>query len=134
MTKIFHLFFMSKMDPMSGVHIRLVFTLPPRGGSTKDAYNSEITFLFIQSLSFWPTDFWFGDETGFLLDIQNSKEQKLNGKKNNIQTNNKLSLNIFMIFKIQFLQNHIKELSLCNKIKYLNPNIFRTQCCKTLIF
>ena len=68
--------------------------------STKDAYNSEITFLFIQSLSFWPTDFWFGDETGFLLDIQNSKEQKLNGKKNNIQTNNKLSLNIFMIFKI----------------------------------
>ena len=27
-----------------------------------------------------------------------------------------------------------KELSLCNKIKYLNLNIFRTQCCKPLIF
>ena len=27
-----------------------------------------------------------------------------------------------------------KELSLCNKIKYLNPNIFRTLCCKPLIF
>ena len=28
----------------------------------------------------------------------------------------------------------LKELSLCNKIKYLNPNIFRTRCCKPLIF
>ena len=27
-----------------------------------------------------------------------------------------------------------KELSLCNKIKYLNLNIFRTRCCKPLIF
>ena len=27
-----------------------------------------------------------------------------------------------------------KELSLWNKIKYLNLNIFRTQCCKPLIF
>ena len=28
----------------------------------------------------------------------------------------------------------VKELSLCNKIKYLNLNIFRTRCCKPLIF
>ena len=28
----------------------------------------------------------------------------------------------------------LKELSLCNKIKYLNPNIFRTRYCKPLIF
>ena len=27
-----------------------------------------------------------------------------------------------------------KELSLRNKIKYLNLNIFRTECCKPLIF
>ena len=25
-------------------------------------------------------------------------------------------------------------MSLCNKVKYLNPNIFRTRCCKPLIF
>ena len=30
MTRIFHWFFMWKMDPMSGCNIRLVFTLPPR--------------------------------------------------------------------------------------------------------
>ena len=30
MTRIFHWFFMWKMDPMSGFDIRLVFTLPPR--------------------------------------------------------------------------------------------------------
>ena len=30
MTRIFHWFFMGKMDPMSGCDIRLVFTLPPR--------------------------------------------------------------------------------------------------------
>jgi len=31
--------------------------------------------------------------------------------------------------------NHLpKELSLWNKIKYLNLNIFRTRCCKPLIF
>ena len=30
--------------------------------------------------------------------------------------------------------NFWKELNLCNKIKYLNPNIFRTRCCKPLIF
>ena len=30
MTKIFHWFFMWKMDPMSGCDIRLMFTLPPR--------------------------------------------------------------------------------------------------------
>ena len=30
MTRIFHWFFMWKMDPMSGCDIRLVFTLPPR--------------------------------------------------------------------------------------------------------
>ena len=29
MTRIFHWFFMWKMDPMSGLDIRLVFTLPP---------------------------------------------------------------------------------------------------------
>ena len=27
-----------------------------------------------------------------------------------------------------------KELSLCHKLKYLNLNIFRTRCCKPLIF
>jgi len=32
------------------------------------------------------------------------------------------------------LENLVKELSLCNKIKYLNLNIFRTRCCKPLIF
>ena len=32
------------MNPMSGCDVRLVFTLPLRD-STKDAYNSEITFL-----------------------------------------------------------------------------------------
>ena len=31
-------------------------------------------------------------------------------------------------------QRHTKELSLWNKIKYLNPNIFRTRCCQPLIF
>ena len=37
--------------------------------------------------------------------------------------------------KIKLLKpNLIKELSLCNKIKYLNLNIFRTRCCKPLIF
>jgi len=30
MTRIFHWFYMGKMDPMSGFDIRLVFTLPPR--------------------------------------------------------------------------------------------------------
>ena len=30
MTRIFHWFFMWKMDPMSGCDIRLVFTIPPR--------------------------------------------------------------------------------------------------------
>ena len=30
MTKMFHRFFMWKMDPISGFDIRLVFTLPPR--------------------------------------------------------------------------------------------------------
>ena len=30
LTRIFHWFFMWKMDPMSGLDIRLVFTLPPR--------------------------------------------------------------------------------------------------------
>ena len=30
MTRIFHWFFMWKMDPMSSCNIRLVFTLPPR--------------------------------------------------------------------------------------------------------
>ena len=30
MTRIFHKFFMWKVDPMSGCDIRLVFTLPPR--------------------------------------------------------------------------------------------------------
>ena len=30
MTRIFHWFFIWKMDPMSGCDIRLVFTLPPR--------------------------------------------------------------------------------------------------------
>ena len=30
MTRIFHWFFMWKMDPMSGFDIRLVFTLPPK--------------------------------------------------------------------------------------------------------
>ena len=30
--------------------------------------------------------------------------------------------------------NWTTELSLCNKIKYLNPNIFRTRFCKPLIF
>ena len=43
MTRIFHWFFMWKIDPMSGFDIRLVFTLPPREVhcSTKDVY----TFL-----------------------------------------------------------------------------------------
>ena len=47
MTRIFHWFFMWKMDPMSGFDIRLVFTLPPKDSyfSTKDEYTSEITFL-----------------------------------------------------------------------------------------
>ena len=29
---------------------------------------------------------------------------------------------------------HLKELNLCNKIKYVNLNILRTRCCKPLIF
>ena len=49
MTRIIHWFFNWKMDPMSGcdmaADICLVFTLPPRDCSTKDAYTSEITFL-----------------------------------------------------------------------------------------
>jgi len=32
-SRIFHWFFMRKMDPMSGFDIRLVFTLPPRDSS-----------------------------------------------------------------------------------------------------
>ena len=31
-------------------------------------------------------------------------------------------------------KKNLKELSLWNKIKYLNHNIFRTRCCKPLIF
>ena len=36
------------------------------------------------------------------------------------------------IFSFLYLLH--KGLSLCNKVKYLNPNIFRTRCCKPLIF
>ena len=35
---------------------------------------------------------------------------------------------------IHFLSLPGKELSLCHKLKYLNPYIFRIQCCKPLIF
>ena len=35
---------------------------------------------------------------------------------------------------IRFKSYLTKELSLWNKIKYLNLNIFRTRCCKPLIF
>ena len=35
---------------------------------------------------------------------------------------------------LYFLFFFSKELSLCNKVKYLNPNIFRARCCKPLIF
>ena len=35
MTRIFHLFFMWMMDPMSGCDIRLVFTWPPRDSTLK---------------------------------------------------------------------------------------------------
>ena len=36
------------------------------------------------------------------------------------------------IFVTEFIWK--KELSLCRKLNYLNPNIFRTRCCKLLIF
>ena len=41
------IFFMSKMDPMSGFDIRVVFTLAPRDSTLqyKKVYASEITFL-----------------------------------------------------------------------------------------
>ena len=48
MTRIFHWFFMWKMDPMSGFDIRLVFTLPPKDSTLQykiSVYTSEITFL-----------------------------------------------------------------------------------------
>ena len=49
-----------------------------------------------------------------------------------------ITRNIFRIIipsKKQLLRNYVsKELSLRNKIKYLNHNIFRTRCCKPLIF
>ena len=43
MTRIFHRFFMWKMDPISGFAIRLVFTLPPR----------DSTLQYKRCLHFW---------------------------------------------------------------------------------
>ena len=38
------------------------------------------------------------------------------------------------MYNIKFHFAALKELSLWNKIKYLNLNIFRARCCKSLIF
>ena len=43
MARIFHWFFMWKMDPMSGCNIRLVFTLPP----------SDSTLQYKRCVHFW---------------------------------------------------------------------------------
>ena len=43
MTRIFHRFFMWKMDPISDFDIRLVFTLPPR----------DITMQYKRCVHFW---------------------------------------------------------------------------------
>ena len=41
---------------------------------------------------------------------------------------------IIHMYYIKFHFAALKELSLWNKIKYLNLNIFRARCCKSLIF
>ena len=55
MTRIFHWFFMWKMDHMSGFDIRLVFTLPPRDSTLqyKRCVHFWNNFLCITSLP-WP--------------------------------------------------------------------------------
>ena len=56
MTRIFHRFFMWKMDPISGFDIPLVFTLPPRDSTLQ--YKNMCTLLKLLSL---PYNFGFSN-------------------------------------------------------------------------